>query len=126
MIEEKKGGLEVWAPSITPGIGVELTDEQRLACAFRILAGEGFAENLAGHITWQRGARDALPITVSDSMQDASLSAFWEVFAQEGIRALAFIPLIANGGLIGKLMLYYNSPHEFQPDELQVAQAIAI
>jgi two-component system cell cycle sensor histidine kinase/response regulator CckA len=78
-----------------------------------------------GHITWQRGARDALPITVSDSMQDASLSAFWEVFAQEGIRALAFIPLIANSGLIGKLMLYYNSPHEFQPDELQVAQAIA-
>ena len=78
-----------------------------------------------GHITWQRGARDALPITVSDSMQDASLSAFWEVFAQEGIRALAFIPLIANSGLIGKLMLYYDSPHEFQPDELQVAQAIA-
>ena len=78
-----------------------------------------------GHITWLQGARDALPITVSDSMQDASLSAFWEMFAQEGIRALAFIPLIANGGLIGKLMLYYNSPHEFQPDELQVAQAIA-
>jgi len=78
-----------------------------------------------GHITWQRGAHDALPITVSDSMRDASLSAFWEVFAQEGIRALAFIPLMANGGLIGKLMLYYNSPHEFQPDELQVAQAIA-
>ena len=78
-----------------------------------------------GHITWQRGARDALPITVSDSMQDFLLSAFWEVFAQEGIRALAFIPLIGNGGLIGKLMLYYNSPHEFQPDELQVAQAIA-
>jgi len=78
-----------------------------------------------GHITWQRGARDALPITVSDCMQDASFSAFWEVFVQEGIRALAFIPLIGNGGLIGKLMLYYNSPHEFQPDELQVAQAIA-
>ena len=36
-----------------------------------------------GHITfWQRGAREALPIAVSDAMQDGSLSAFWEVFAQ--------------------------------------------
>ena len=51
---ERKGGLEVWAPRITPPIGVDLSDEQALACAFRILAGEGFSENIAGHITWQR------------------------------------------------------------------------
>lgn len=44
----------MWEPSVTPPIGVELTDEQRLACTFRILAADGFAENLAGHITWQR------------------------------------------------------------------------
>ncbi len=37
-----------------PPIGVELTNEQALACAFRLLADDGFAENLAGHITWQR------------------------------------------------------------------------
>ena len=51
---DRRGGLEVWAPSVTPPLGVDLSDEQALACAFRILAGEGFAENLAGHITWQR------------------------------------------------------------------------
>jgi ribulose-5-phosphate 4-epimerase/fuculose-1-phosphate aldolase len=51
---ERKGGLDVWAPSIVPPIGVELTDEQKLACAFRILARDGFSENIAGHITWQR------------------------------------------------------------------------
>lgn len=50
----RKGGLGTWAPRITPPIGVDLTDEQKLACAFRILAREGFSENLAGHITWQR------------------------------------------------------------------------
>ena len=32
----------------------DLTDEQALACAFRILAHGGFSENMAGHITWQR------------------------------------------------------------------------
>jgi len=60
MVDERQGGLGVWAPSITPPIGVELTDEQKLACAFRILAHEGFAENLAGHITWQRPGDDTL------------------------------------------------------------------
>src|SRR2546423_1498884 len=60
MDEERRGGLEVWAPSITPPIGVDLTDEQMLACAFRILAIDGFAENLAGHITWQRPGQQNL------------------------------------------------------------------
>ncbi|MTA44560.1 MAG: hypothetical protein F2947_04500, partial [Actinobacteria bacterium] len=32
-----KGGADAWSPSITPPIGVELTDEQKLACSFRIL-----------------------------------------------------------------------------------------
>ncbi len=50
----RTGGWQAWSPRITPPIGVDLSDEQKLACAFRVLAREGFAENLAGHITWQR------------------------------------------------------------------------
>jgi ribulose-5-phosphate 4-epimerase/fuculose-1-phosphate aldolase len=49
----RRGGLEVWAPSKMPPIGVDLTDEQQLAIAFRHLADIDFAENMAGHITWQ-------------------------------------------------------------------------
>lgn len=51
-LELSKGGADVWSPSITPPIGVDLTDRQKLACAFRILCREGFSENIAGHITW--------------------------------------------------------------------------
>ncbi|BBZ39492.1 hypothetical protein MCNS_25550 [Mycobacterium conspicuum] len=51
--DARRGGLEVWAPSVVPPIGVELSDEQALAVAFRHLAAIGFAENMAGHITWQ-------------------------------------------------------------------------
>jgi len=43
------------APSATRpvmGIGRELTVEQELACALRILAHAGWQENLSGHITW--------------------------------------------------------------------------
>jgi ribulose-5-phosphate 4-epimerase/fuculose-1-phosphate aldolase len=51
--EVRRGGLEVWAPTRVPPIGVDLTNEQALAVAFRHLADIGFAENMAGHITWQ-------------------------------------------------------------------------
>jgi ribulose-5-phosphate 4-epimerase/fuculose-1-phosphate aldolase len=47
-----EGGAAVWSPSITPSIGVDLDERQALACAFRILARDGFSENIAGHITW--------------------------------------------------------------------------
>jgi ribulose-5-phosphate 4-epimerase/fuculose-1-phosphate aldolase len=51
----KPGGRERWSPSILPRERIELSDRQGLACAFRILAGGGFSENIAGHITMLRG-----------------------------------------------------------------------
>lgn len=51
--KERRGGAAVWSPSSMPPIGVDLTEAQALACAFRHLAEVGFSENLAGHITWQ-------------------------------------------------------------------------
>lgn len=57
----RRGGIDVWAPATMPPIGVDLSDEQKLAIAFRHLADVGFAENMAGHITWQRdGETDML------------------------------------------------------------------
>ena len=38
-------------PRAMPPIGVELTERQKLACLHRILAGLGFNENMAGHVT---------------------------------------------------------------------------
>ena len=42
-------------PRAVPDLGRELTDPQRFAFAHRILAAEGWQENLSGHITWDRG-----------------------------------------------------------------------
>ena len=39
-------------PRPGPGIGRELSEPQQLACALRILAAEGWRENMSGHITW--------------------------------------------------------------------------
>jgi ribulose-5-phosphate 4-epimerase/fuculose-1-phosphate aldolase len=38
-------------PRPGPGIGTELSVQQQLACALRVLAREGWRENLSGHIT---------------------------------------------------------------------------
>jgi ribulose-5-phosphate 4-epimerase/fuculose-1-phosphate aldolase len=40
------------SPRAVPGIGRELSPPEALACALRILAHEGWQENLSGHITW--------------------------------------------------------------------------
>lgn len=44
------GGRDEWSPRVMPPLA-ELTERQKLACAFRILARGGFGENIAGHIT---------------------------------------------------------------------------
>jgi ribulose-5-phosphate 4-epimerase/fuculose-1-phosphate aldolase len=56
----RDGGLAVWAPRVTPPVGVELTERQALACAFRILAHRGFTENIAGHITVAAAGSDQM------------------------------------------------------------------
>lgn len=56
----RRGGTAVWSPSVMPPIGVELSPAQQLACAFRILADDGFSENMAGHITWQLPGSDRM------------------------------------------------------------------
>jgi PAS domain S-box-containing protein len=78
-----------------------------------------------GHTPWECGAHDAEPIAITDVMQDSWVAGYREQFTKEGIRAVAFIPLLGSGGVMGKFMLYWNAVHEFPADELQVIQAIA-
>jgi ribulose-5-phosphate 4-epimerase/fuculose-1-phosphate aldolase len=54
-----RGGRDEWSPSVLPPVP-ELTQVQKLACAFRILARGGFGENIAGHITMRDPAGDGL------------------------------------------------------------------
>lgn len=42
---------EAWKPRTIAPIGVALDERQKLACLHRILAGIGFNENMAGHVT---------------------------------------------------------------------------
>ncbi|HEX6973021.1 MAG TPA: GAF domain-containing protein, partial [Vicinamibacterales bacterium] len=78
-----------------------------------------------GHTPWRPDSPNPEPIVVGDVRSDASLESYRAVFEAEGIGAMAFIPLVSLGRVIGKFMLYYGEPTELGPDDVQLAEVIA-
>jgi PAS domain S-box-containing protein len=84
-----------------------------------------YQEAVTGHSPWTRGALDTQPLVIPDAMSDQRVARYHRVLAREGIRALVFVPLAFDAGVIGKFMLYYDQPYECTSDELEVSRAIA-
>jgi GAF domain-containing protein len=80
---------------------------------------------VAGHSPWNPGSRDVRAFAVADVLLDESLSNYQGIFKKEGIRALGFVPLVLDAGVLGKFILYYSEAHECSAEELRIAQAIA-
>jgi PAS domain S-box-containing protein len=78
-----------------------------------------------GHSPWKPDESNPRPVTIPDAAADPSLGALRSTIVNEGIGALGFVPLLYESRLLGKFMLYYNAPHEFLDEELQLAQNIA-
>lgn len=78
-----------------------------------------------GHSPWTASAQNPKPIYVEDIRLSTESESLKATIQDEGIRALAFIPLTINGGLIGKFMTYHSAPHSFTEDENIVANTIA-
>jgi signal transduction histidine kinase len=64
-------------------------------------------------------------VVIDDAERDPAMVPFLPVLRQEGIGALAFIPLVAGESLIGKFMVYFEQAHRFTTTELDMARAIA-
>lgn len=84
-----------------------------------------YRQAVTGHTPWPQGTKDAQPVVIPDVQLEDSLDAFQTVLAREEIRALVFVPLNLESGVIGKFMLYYAGPHDCTADELASAQMIA-
>ena len=92
--------------------------------AWRGLSG-GYRQAVEGHSPWARGAADPKPICIPDidtADIDDSLKA---TLKAEGIGALAFIPIVEKGELVGKFMTYYGGQHVFTDAEMDIAVTIA-
>ncbi len=95
----------------------------------RFVASRGLSEPyrraVDGHSPWEADVKDAEPICVDDVAHAAFPESLKRVVIREGIHALAFIPLLPSGRLIGKFMAYYDGPHAFPRAEVDLAVTIA-
>jgi len=86
---------------------------------------EGYRRAVEGHSPWSPGEVNPEPVCLADAAAVDLPEALKTVIAREGIGALAFIPIVANGKLAGKFMAYYETPHAFANDELDLALNLA-
>ncbi|MBV8564872.1 MAG: PAS domain S-box protein [Methylobacteriaceae bacterium] len=95
----------------------------------RFVASQGlsdaYRQAVEGHSPWPRDARNPEPITI-ENIETASFSEdLKQTVLGEGISSLAFIPIVADGRLLGKFMTYYDAPHAFIESENHLALTIA-
>jgi PAS domain S-box-containing protein len=86
---------------------------------------EAYRKAVEGHSPWKAGEKDPSPIGVEQVAAAGFSTELLGPLKREGIQALAFIPLLAGGNLIGKFMTYYNAPHRFTEPELHLALTLA-
>jgi GAF domain-containing protein len=88
---------------------------------------ENYRQVAEGHSPWKRNYPLPKPVFIPDIALVKGMEAKLLAGIQhEGIQSLAFIPIIYNRTLLGKFMVYYDTPHEFTPEEILPAQTIAI
>ena len=86
---------------------------------------DGYRQAVEGHSPWTPDTSNPAPIWI-DTVASADIEEpLKQTVAAEGIGALAFIPLMAQGKLIGKFMVYYDKPHAFAGTEIDLAVTIA-
>ena len=78
-----------------------------------------------GHSPWPADAVDPQPIAVANVADGGFDPHVASAVAREGITALAFVPLVHAGRLLGKFMLYAAGRHDWSEAELRLCLTIA-
>jgi PAS domain S-box-containing protein len=95
----------------------------------RFVASRGLSENyrkaVEGHSPWKRDESDPQPVCIGSITAAPLEEMLKSTILGEGIHACAFIPMLSNGQLIGKFMMYFDNPHTFTDTELQLSLTIA-
>jgi PAS domain S-box-containing protein len=86
---------------------------------------DGYRAATEGHSPWAADADNPQPVLVEDVANAGFDPKLEGVVRKEGIGALAFIPLVRGGRLLGKFMLYRDSPHRWSDREVLLSRTIA-
>jgi PAS domain S-box-containing protein len=99
------------------------------AGVMRFVAWHGLSDEyrkaVEGHSPWRADDQSPQPICIED-IENAGISeSLVSTVKAEGIGSLAFIPLVSEGKLLGKFMLYFPTRHRFRHTELELSIAIS-
>ncbi len=88
---------------------------------------EKYRKAAEGYAQWRPEADNPHPIFLEDiETMDASLPiASRDVFQEEGIRAIGFVPIIHQGRILGRLAVYYSAPRHCTKQEIELTEIIA-
>ncbi|CDX41346.1 conserved hypothetical protein [Mesorhizobium sp. SOD10] len=86
---------------------------------------DAYKQAVEGHSPWSHDALDPEPIAIEDVAQSELPSTLKATVQNEGIAALAFMPITARMRLLGKFMTYYDRPHAFSDSEIQFGLTVA-
>jgi len=78
-----------------------------------------------GHSPWTTSEPNPQPVWVEDVAVAGLEETLARAVQRERIAALAFIPLVWNGQLTGKFMMYSSVAHRFTSDEISLSVTIA-
>jgi PAS domain S-box-containing protein len=97
--------------------------------AMRFVAWRGLSDRYRsaadGHSPWKEGETNPDPVLIPDVAAADLPPAIRAAVQQEGSRALAFIPVMIGGHLIGKFMAYYDAPRAFSGEDIDLALTLA-
>ncbi|MFS8056688.1 PAS domain S-box protein [Rhizobium sp. BR 317] len=86
---------------------------------------DAYRAAVEGHSPWKANEENPQPIYIADIGQAALPESLKQTILDEGIGAMAFIPVLDSGRLLGKFMAYFDQPHVFTDGETDVALALA-
>src|SRR5665213_2301030 len=84
-----------------------------------------YREAAEGHSPWTPDAVDPEPVLVADLAGAGFPEELEHAVRAEGIDALAFVPLVHAGRLLGKFMLYHDAPYAWTDAEVPLCRNIA-
>jgi PAS domain S-box-containing protein len=92
--------------------------------AWRGLSDE-YRNAVEGNSPWQAGEPNPEPVCLNDVDQAELSDALRSAVQKENIRALAFIPLMTAGKLVGKFMAYYTATHTWSREDIDLALTLS-
>jgi PAS domain S-box-containing protein len=86
---------------------------------------EGYRRATTGHLPWTLDDANPEPVCMTDIDRAELDPPLKSIVKQEGIGALAFIPLMAEGRLVGKFTVYYDTPRQIDGEAIELALTLA-